>query len=445
MRMGGQNPAASHAFSDWWPRFGETHPDFFALNRHGERAPVPGARRAESWIKICPSNPAVAEQLVADWLPRKEQRWFVSAGINDGQTGFCECADCRALDVTLEDESWDRHLTDRYVVLANRVARRVREHREDAHVSMYAYMRTLAPPRRERLEPNIIVTVVPYVDPLDSDVVREHFGGWREKGATKFVLRPNYHHKYHNMPFPIGMEEQFFDVFQTAYALGVISANYDMLMDHWTAFGFSDYVLARAMSEPDQPFANWEDHYCAGFGPAAGDVKAFYRYWREEVWQRRLKPNFERLLSRSPGGDFSWGLMRALINFHHPDWQPEGCDHYYETADFDRTDAILRRALEREKLGDTERHLLTQKALTNRHARLLFNALSATDDEKRAHAEALRDFRNAHAGRLSFRWGHVGWFERRRLRNAAGLEIAYDDADGNRLPHPQWHLVTDKE
>ena len=44
------------------------------------------------------SNPDVAEQVIADWSPRKETQQFVSVGVNDGSANFCECNNCRALD-----------------------------------------------------------------------------------------------------------------------------------------------------------------------------------------------------------------------------------------------------------------------------------------------------------------------------------------------------------
>ncbi len=430
MKMGGRNPAATHSFSDWWERFGETNPEYFALNEHGERAPIPGARRAESWIKICPSNPAVAEQLIEDWLPRKDDRRIVMAGINDGQFGFCRCDDCRALDVTKENESWDDHLTDRYVVLANRVARMAREHREGAQVSMYAYMTTLDPPRRERLEPNIMVTVVPYVDPLDPEVVEEHFEGWREAGATQFVFRPNYPHKYFKTSIPIGIEEYYFDVFRTAYEKGVVAATYDNLRHNWPVTGMAEYILAKAMSEPDKPFSHWEEHYCAGYGGASEQVKEYFRYWREQVWEERLHPDLYEILSRAPGGDFDWGLMRSP-------------GPYYETEDFDRTDAILERALEAVHTG-AERDKVMQLVRANQHARLVFNVLVAEEDQKKAPAEELRRFRNLNKVELPLAWGNIGWFERRRLNNATGVQVRYEDEDGNRLRHRVWDVISDE-
>jgi hypothetical protein len=181
MRMYGARPGGGHAFSSWWGLYGAEHPDYFALNKFGKREPVPlpKAGQTEAFIKICPSNPKVSELLLANWLPHKERQQFISVGVNDGSENFCECAACKALDAPLPGEAWDAHLTDRYVHLANAVAVAARQHRPDAFATMYAYLKTLDPPRRLRVEPNIIVQLVPYVDPLDLGVVQQHFEGWR--------------------------------------------------------------------------------------------------------------------------------------------------------------------------------------------------------------------------------------------------------------------------
>ncbi len=178
MRMGGARPGGSHAFSTWWEKYGATHPDYFAQNRFGKREPVPLAKpdQTAAFVKICPSNPRVAEQLIANWLPYRHLRANVDVGPNDGHN-FCECEACRAQDAPRAGEAWDAHLTDRYVHLANAVAREARKHRPDAYAGLYAYLATLYPPRRLTLEPNVVVQLVPYVDPLDLGIVREHFEG----------------------------------------------------------------------------------------------------------------------------------------------------------------------------------------------------------------------------------------------------------------------------
>lgn len=435
MRMGGNSPIATHAFSGWWQRFGKTRPDYFALNKYGRREPVPLSRpeRSESWIKICASNPAVAEQLVADWLPRKDGRPFISVGVNDGTQNFCECPECRALDVTLEGEAWDRHLTDRYTVLANRVARLAREHREDAFALMYAYMTTLDPPRRERLEPNVIVTLVPYVDPLDSDQVREHYQGWRRMGATKFTFRPNYHHKYLTWCMPVGVEKEFFDVFQAAYREGCIATNYDCMLHNWVKDGIVDFILARSMGEPDQPFDHWAAQYYNAFGAAADDVQAYFEYWRRELWEGRLRPDLTRIARRGGAGDFVRGLAWSL-------------GEYYTEADFAETHRILETAATRD-LTEVERTRLQQLQLFNEHARRTFQVIVAPPYEKPAMAAALMAYRRDIRDALPMPWQRILSNER-YWGDLLGLEIGEEMAEF-RTPWLQtdlyWKFMLDRD
>ena len=70
-------------------------------------------------------------------------------------------------------------------------------------------------------------------------------------------------------------------------------------------------------------------------------MKAYFRYWRQEVWEKRLLPNMDKLVTRGRAGDFGRGLLWSLKYYRTDIYQPEGCDHYYESADFDKTDEIL--------------------------------------------------------------------------------------------------------
>lgn len=391
LRMGGSRPGGAHAFSEWWGRFGQTHPEYIALNKFGKREPVPlvKAEQTESFIKICPSNPKVAEQVVADWLPYKHLTRYVSTGPNDGYN-FCECTNCLALDVRREGEAFPGHLTDRYVHLANAVAREIRKHRPDACAALYAYLTTLDPPRRLKLETNVVVHIVPYVDPLDLDTVKAHFEGWKRAGATQLALRPNYHHKYLTTGLPLGIEKQMFDVFQLAVSNGCISADYDSAMGHWAVSGLSDYILARAMADPSKPFAHWEAEYCATYGVAAEDVAAYFRYWRCELWEGRLAPAIHTICEAGKAGNFAHGLMWNL-------------DDYYKTSDFDRTDTILTAASGR-TLTERQRGRVRQLLLANEHARLIYESVTAKGQERFERIQALMQFRQLNQNALNLSW-----------------------------------------
>ena len=414
MRMGGAYPGGGHTFHTWWENYGETDPGLFSLNRSGKREPVMlrgrSKEQSEQWVKICPSNPKVADLVVANWLKRyPSNRAFISACVNDGASNFCRCKGCKKIDVIRDGERFADHLTDRYIHLANEVARRVREHDPDTRVAMYAYLQLLNAPREVWVEPNVIAHIVPYVVPLEEKVTREVLEGWREAGLKHLGFRPNYHHKYLTGVMPLGVEKQMYDVFRIAVEYDTISANYDSLAHRWPVTGIVDYILSKSMSEPYKPFGHWEDHYCRAYGPAAEDVKKYFRYWREELWGKRLLPNITEICRRGGAGDFVRGLMWSLGD-------------YYVTDDFDKTDAILA-AVDVEALTLREQKRLRQLTLANQHARLVYNAVIPPPHEKYDHTKRLTAFREKHRDELRLPWGAVAAQEI-GLGDITGLKIA---------------------
>ena len=314
MRLGNRGAFNyGHAFTGWWDRYAKTHPDYFALNKHGKREPERPVAPTEANpvftakeranVKVCVSNPNVAEQIVDNWVAAGARGRWINTCETDLGWGFCRCPACTALDVPEPGESaanrsgqFEEHLTDRYVHLANAVMRAARKRGYDVGASLYAYNQSERPPRRLALETNAFVSIVPTT--LDLDELEARFSGWARAGAPALHLRPNLTRYFQTVGLPLGIEKQFFDAFQIAYRHGAIGADYDRLMGQWALFGAADYILARAMGDPEKSFAYWMDHYCAAFGPAADDVKAYFRYWREEVWEKRLRPDLNAITER---------------------------------------------------------------------------------------------------------------------------------------------------
>lgn len=400
MRMGGHSTVNyGHAFIGWWDKYSKTHPAYFALNRWGKREPElavnPGARRPQ-WttkdrqsVKVCAGNPEVAERLVADWVARGKRGKWINACMNDQVWGFCRCEQCLKLDGRTEGEELGTYLsglTDRYVHLANAVARLARQHDPEAGAVMYAYETTEQPPRNLRVEPNVVVAIVPTT--IDVPKLVKLFTGWKRAGATRMLMRPNYPVYYNTLALPLGAERQMHDAFQAAYEFGVVATDYDSLTGLWPCCGFSDYVLAKTFSDPSKPFADWEEHYCAAFGPAGHDVRAYFRYWREELWEKRLLPDLELLVTKGKYHNFARGLMWSLGD-------------YYRASDFDATDAILAEAAKRD-LSESQRQMIDEIALANQNARLILNAATTGGVAKFEHSRSLLEFRKQNRSHRAF-------------------------------------------
>lgn len=418
MRMGRHSSISyGHAFTDWWDKYHETHSEYFALNRWGKREPE---RRVEpqeessafsekerTTVKLCVSNPAVAEQIIANWVAGGMRSKWVNVCENDLTWGFCRCENCRALDVPREGEEFVAHLTDRYIHLTNTVARLAREHDPEAGAAMYAYEASEQPPRRERVEPNVVIGIVPTT--VDLQELEQLYSGWTAAGVTTMFTRPNLPLYYHSTALPIGAEKRMFEVLQLAIRHGAIAADYDSLTGMWPVCGMADYILARSMSDPDKPFEYWEKHYCSAFGAAAADVSRYFRYWREELWEQRLLPELGPLIVRGKYYNFARGLMWSLGD-------------YYHVEDFDQTDAILQAGAAYE-LGPMQHAQLDQLILANQHARLTFAAITTRGIPKFTHSKALLDFRTKHRDDLQLSW--LGLFATEtRFGDITGLKTA---------------------
>lgn len=156
-RAGGLPMATRHIWSELVPenKYWAAHPEYFSLI-NGERKPR----------QLCTSNPEVvkaATQTVLDHFGADPNLKTASLSPNDGG-GFCQCDDCRNLDVAgyFEPSSGGICLSDRLQIFYNSVAREVGKKFPDRILNYYAYADYTLPPKREtKLEPNLMVWVAP--------------------------------------------------------------------------------------------------------------------------------------------------------------------------------------------------------------------------------------------------------------------------------------------
>ena len=390
-----------HAFTQWWDKYSKTHTGFFAMQKNGRRELGPGLKPDRS--KLCVSNPAVHEKIVADWLESGAPE-TINVCENDSG-GFCLCPACRRLDVPHPGEEFGTHLTDRYVYLANQVQRLAAKHRRDVSAVFYAYSCYREPPRREKVDPRIIIGFVPSM--LEYEKVAGMFAAWKKAGAEKMFLRPNDQHV--NTGLPMGFEKLLFDHFQLGIRNGIVGSDYDCMHNCWPATGIADYILARAHEDPSKSFGYWEKQYCSAFGGVSAEIMGYYRYWRNEVWDKRIAGNRDAILKRGLYGIFRRGLMWDIHKYYHPD-------------DFDKTDAILRKAWK--KAGkEKEKKQVADLMNANRHARLNYIALTAKPEQRLSAGRNLLSFRLKHKDDLNFFWPTVFGVEK-TFGDISGTQIA---------------------
>lgn len=288
--------AGGHAFSNWWERFHETHPEYFALQPDGTRSgwPRPGS------AKLCKSNPAVPEQWLADveeQLKHDPNRTVFNAAGNDGtMAGHCVCPNCVEWDHP-EGENrrfvWDGisqeylALSDRHVRFANRCARLLKERfpDRDYYVMMHGYGHTRPAPLQAVPDENVIITHVSnsFTRPEAIDrgspnetPARDQFREWSAV-APNIIWRPNVDDAtglWRGLP-DVDFE-QIADDYRFVTGLGAIGT-FSALPQHWATQGPMYYLIAQLAWDPDQDADDvLEDYFQRGFGPAADELAAYW-------------------------------------------------------------------------------------------------------------------------------------------------------------------------
>ena len=393
-------PLYGHAFVKHWKLYGKDHPEYFGMRKDGLRAPTNVKAeelmdnvavydvRVNNTLGMCVTSTGLVAQIVADWK-KSGAGEYINLCENDipGQDS-CQCPQCKALDVVPEkfDPKWEVHYADRYVWFGNQVLAAARKVRADVKICYYAYNATQDAPKRERPDPAAIVGVVPTY--FSDSYISNYVGSWKKAGLINFFYRPNRHYYYHCPYLPLGSEEHFVNIFHYLYRQGAIGFDYDAIAAHRGSHEwFERYLLDHAMQDPSKPFSYWENHYCASFGAAADDVKAYYRYWREELWKKRLEPKMDELAKIGRYFNFGRGLYWRL-------------NDYYRTEDFDATEKFVA-AAEATKLSPTAREMVKRLRIRHDHSRLLFEAVAHKSKEN---TEKLVAFRQKHGFPL-YPWG----------------------------------------
>lgn len=392
---GADRPAYGHAFSDYWERFGwnKQHPEYFAMRKDGLRMPVnvspdtaynvaASKDKPARFISMCVSSEAFIDQVVADWKEKGAGIW-INLCENDAQgDSICFCPNCIKLDEPMPADAnpeWKTWYADRYVHFCHAVLEKAKKINPNVCATTYAYNAMECPPRREKLTDDIVVGIVPTI--FTKEAVQDFISGWKKAGMKRFFHRPNRRCYYAPPVFPVGFEKHFYDIFRLVYDSGdCIGFDHDGDTPE-TVFGaFSDYVIAKTMQDPSKSFEYWESHYFDAFGPAKDDVRAYYRYWREDVWEKRLEKDILKLTTRGLAFNFIRGLIWNL-------------DQYYFPSDFEKAGAYLDAAAKRSGLNASQKALVDKLLDTHQYAQLWVRAVVERDEDN---TKALMEYRGEH-------------------------------------------------
>lgn len=295
-------PAYGHSFGKYWARFGQSHPEFFAMLPDGTRRLDPTSEPGPDWVHMCVSEPGLWKQIIEDWKARGSPE-FLNVCEDDGWAG-CACPRCLSWDEPDPDnpvpfdqrlaaarkvfesgrDAWQLQLgslSDRYAKFWRIIADEAAKTRPDVKVVSYVYDNYRKPPVKAMLSPNVLCGVVPQESIFgysrdDSRVFRNDWSGWERTGCVLF-LRPNYTLQAPN--FPAFYARTLGEDLKFAAAHGLRGTDFDSLTSKYATQGPSLYMLAAILNHPDaSPDAVLDDFYGA-FGPARDTVRRYFELW----------------------------------------------------------------------------------------------------------------------------------------------------------------------
>ncbi len=376
-----------HAFTKWNDRFYDTHREYLAM-WHGTNRGHSVKSRGK-YMHICYSNPGTQNQVISDWLKGGTNE-YINVCAADSQTTHCRCEGCRALDADAPGENFLADKSDRQVWFWNRIAEKAIAIRPDVKIVAYIYANYRQPPRRYRIEhpDNFIAGVVPSIYDDSNALIR----GWQEKGLKRYFVRPNY--LCYKGAMPRGLERYLFEDFKENLKLGMIGVDEDNFKRSFSMVVMFDfYALARVISDPTLTFAEVEREYLSQFGPAAEEMGRYYARVRSrgEASRIAIMKGGASALARDDGE-----LARAGYTGH-------------SFADLDGDLEVIARALSCQGLTPAQRRRVEEVKLVVEHAKLTLDFLKKSrvkggDDDFRAAAARLKEFRIRHANDMREAW-----------------------------------------
>ena len=293
-----------HGFTDYWKRFGETHPEYFNLLPDGTRRPDPyHLNGAGSLIGMCVAEPRFWQQIVDDWKTKRSPAYpYIDASENDT---YGKCLDPRCLAWDMQDPDldipWDKRvqhakkafqqgevswplplgsLSDRYCRFYLAVQKLAEQTDPQAVVMGFAYANYTKPPIAAKLNDRIIIGFVgDIMYPWTSEKIDQFQSGWDGWSATgaRLMWRPNFMLDGHCMPICIA--PKLAGVFNHAFTHGLIGTDFDSLTGQYGTQGLNLYTLARLQRHGDWPAKKVFNEYFGAFGPAAAAMREYFAYW----------------------------------------------------------------------------------------------------------------------------------------------------------------------
>jgi hypothetical protein len=279
VRLAGPQFPSSHGIPGFGGRQAEElfqeHPEFFSLND--------GQRRAR---QVCVSNPEVltrAIEATRQYFRSNPGAEWIGMGANDGR-GFCECANCRALDGGDFDPFGDyESMTDRYIWFFNQVLEGIKDEFPNKRIGFYAYSVYNRPPVKvtpdRRIVPAVALITLCRRHGMDNPICPEkNYEQWIIGAWGKLVPQVYYRGYWFNLAdpgLPFFMIRRIGQEVPLGRKLGIAGWRTETPPE-WAGSCPSRYLAARLMWDHTADVdALMQDFYQKFFGPAAGPMQRY--------------------------------------------------------------------------------------------------------------------------------------------------------------------------
>lgn len=286
-----------HAFTQYFQRFGKTHPEFFSLLPDGTRRsnPYDWSGGNPKYVSMCVTCPGLAKQIVDEWKEKSPRPEIINLNEND-TSGDCVCENCLKADnskiddkvrlrkaaekFAAKDKNWEKELgsvSDRYCKFYLAVQKEAEKTSPGQSVMGLIYANYSEPPS-DKIQLNEKITLrfcPPYAFPWTGNKVASYkkvWGGWGKTGA-KLMFRPNFTIV---QCFPIMYQNVFYDLFTFSCRNGMIISDMDNLTGHYGVQGPVNYVIASLNHDGESSLETLENDYFSAFGKAAPLVKQYF-------------------------------------------------------------------------------------------------------------------------------------------------------------------------
>ena len=257
------------------PSLWEKHPEYFNMLDGVRRKPVKMKRQA------CTSNPEVVKIFIDGakrYFTRFPGRESFSVGQSDGGH-FCECPQCRALDVPGVPG-----VTDRYFTFVNQVAAGIEKEFPGKYIASLAYGDgTQEPPAKISLRHNVIpCLVIPSMSHQRTSVEK-----WAAKAKSLYAY---FHmHGRENPKLFAGVFAEYLRFLKKNHVVGICGELHPALpklSGSYEIDGPRSWIIAKLIWNPELDPAELLKKFCSSFyGPAAEPMLRYYAVL-EKAWQK---------------------------------------------------------------------------------------------------------------------------------------------------------------